>query len=140
MRGPDCICQWRGHRVAISANAASARSAIARRLYPSLHDQHEQQLPAANLRPFDYKRAALVQLCVHLQQKLLFLEKLQVQNIARFGLSPGIDMQREIFAGSQPIFLAGSERFAGLADDLELIVAEKFFQRSRSEERRVGKE
>src|SRR6266700_5218991 len=45
-----------------------------------LHNQHEQQLPATYLRTFDHKRAALAQLCVHLEQKLLFLEKLQVQN------------------------------------------------------------
>ena len=43
-----------------------------------LNDQHEQQLPAAYLRTFDHERAALVQLCVHLEQKLPFLEKLQV--------------------------------------------------------------
>ena len=53
----------------------SARPAVASYL---LNDQHEQQLPAAYLRTFDHKRAALVQLCVHLEQKLPFLEKLQV--------------------------------------------------------------
>src|SRR6266446_9179324 len=82
----------RGHRLATFTDAA------ARRPYPSLNDQHEQQLSPAYLRTFDHERAALVQLCVHLEQKLLFLEKLQVQNVAGFGLSPRIDMQREIFA------------------------------------------
>ena len=42
-----------------------------------LNDQHEQQLPAAYLRTFDHERAALVQLCVRLEQKLPFLEKPQ---------------------------------------------------------------
>ena len=86
-------------------------------------------MPAADLRTFDHERAALVQLCVHLEQKLLFLEKLQVQNVARFGLSPRIDMQCEIFTGSKPVFLTGFKGFARLADDLKLIVAEKLFQR-----------
>ena len=39
-------------------------------------------------------------------------------------------MQPEKFAGCQPIFLAGLENLAGLADDLKLVVAKKLLQRS----------
>src|SRR5437588_3084459 len=94
-----------------------------------LHHQDEQQLPAAHLRPFDHERTPLAQLRVRLEQKLIFFVKFQVQNVARFGLAPCIDMQRKVLTGSSPIFLTGLECLARLPDDLELIVAEKFFQR-----------
>ena len=83
--------------------------------------------PAADLRPIDHERTPLAQLRVRLKQKLIFFVKFQVQNVARFGLAPCIDMQRKVLAGSSPIFLTGLECLARLADDLELIVAEKVF-------------
>src|SRR4029453_13185580 len=94
-----------------------------------LDNQHQQQLPAAYLWTFDHQRTSPAQFGVRFKQELFFLVKFQIQNVTSYALASGIDMQPEEFAGGEPIFLAGFERFSRLADHLELFVAEKVFQR-----------
>src|SRR5712691_4457522 len=94
-----------------------------------LYDQNKEQLPTPDLRALNYKRAALAQFCVGLEQNLFFFVELQVDRVARVAFALSVDVQREIFARGQPIFLTRLQCFAGLADDLELIVSEKFLQR-----------
>src|ERR1700731_1468887 len=90
-----------------------------------IYQEDQEQLAAANLGPFDNERTALAQLGVRFKKQLLFLPELQVQFITCFVRAPRVDMEREIFARGQPIFLPAIERLARLADDFELIVAEK---------------
>src|SRR4030095_8587399 len=94
-----------------------------------LDNQHQQQLSTAYLWTFDHQWTPSAQFGVGFKQELFFLVKFQIQNVTSYALASGIDMQPEEFAGGEPIFLAGFERLSRLADHLELIVAEKVFQR-----------
>src|SRR5436309_9545419 len=92
-----------------------------------LYDQYEQQLSAANLRPLDDERAAFAEVRVRLEQDIAFLVKLEIQLVTEIIFAASIDMQPEIFAVREPIFLTGLERLVRLANDLELIVTKKIF-------------
>src|SRR5438094_2447807 len=88
----------------------------------SLHNEHQQQLSTPNLRPFDHERTPLAQLGVCFEQKLFLLVQFQVQNITSFAFASCIDTQPEKFAGCEPVFLAGFECLARLADNLKLVI------------------
>src|SRR5947199_4287298 len=48
-----------------------------------LHNQHQEQLSAADLRTFDDQGAALAQLGICFKQELFLFVKFQVQNVAQ---------------------------------------------------------
>src|SRR5438105_277979 len=81
-----------------------------------LYHQHEEQLSAADLRAFDYERAALTQVRVGLEQDVAFFVELEVQRVTGFIFAASIDVQPKVFAVGEPIFLARLQYFARLAD------------------------
>jgi hypothetical protein len=82
------------------------------------------------LRALDHQRARFAQLRVCLEQEIFLLEQFQGQNITRIVVPFRINMEREIFARSQPVFRSADQRLPRLTDHLELVVAEQIFQRS----------
>src|SRR6266480_3732926 len=76
-------------------------------LFLVLYHQHEQQLSAADLRSFNDERTAFAQVRVGLEQNLFLFVELEVQRVTRVVLAASIDLQREIFAVSEPILLTG---------------------------------
>ena len=95
-----------------------------------LNNEHQQQLSPTHLRAFDQQRTALVQFRFGLEQKFLFLVKLQIQNVATWGFTARVYVQAEKFARRKPIFLTGLKGFLRLSNDLKFVVAEKLFQQS----------
>ena len=85
-------------------------------------------MPAPDLRSLDDDRAGSAQIGIGFEQNILFFIQLEIQRVTGVILAARIDMQREIFAVCQPIFLAGLKRFVRLADELELIVTEKVLE------------
>src|ERR1700738_5145201 len=73
----------------------------------TIHNQDQQQLAAADLRAFNHDRTLLAQLGFRFEKQLLVLKQLQVQLVSAGGYALGVDVQREIFARSQPVFVAG---------------------------------
>ena len=94
-----------------------------------IHQQDEQQLSVADLWSFDDKGATHTQFRVGLEQKLQFFVELQLNRVASVGLALSVDVESEVLAGGEPIFLAGLECLARLTNNLELVVAEKTLQR-----------
>src|SRR5262249_23923265 len=90
-----------------------------------LHDQHDDQLAVTDLRAANDKWACLIQFRCGFQYQLLFLEKFQVQHVGIHFLVSGIDLQRKIFAGGEPIFLARLQGLARLTNELELRITKK---------------
>src|SRR5439155_25182030 len=95
----------------------------------SLHNEHQQQLSTPNSRAFDHERTPLAQLGVCFEQKLFLFVHFQVENITIFAFASCIDTQPEKFAGCEPVFLAGFECLARLADNLKLVITEKVLQK-----------
>src|ERR1700737_812480 len=92
------------------------------------YDEDQEQLAAADLRAFDNQRAALAKLGVGLEKQVFFLPQFQIQLITPLIRALRVDMEREILARRQPIFLPVLKRLARLTNDFELIVAKQFFE------------
>src|ERR1700730_440078 len=91
------------------------------------YHQHQQQLAAADLRTLNHQWAAFAQVRVGLKQDIIFFIELEVQGVTGVVLAASVGLQSKILAVGQPVFLTRLERLVRLANQLELIVAKKFF-------------
>lgn len=79
-------------------------------------------MPRTNLWTLHDQRAALAQRRIRFQQDLMVLVKIKFQSISVVSRTARIDVQRKMFAGGEPVFFTALQRFARLADYLELVV------------------
>ena len=85
-----CVATLPAARAGPQAVATTVLLPTARSL---LHDEHEEQLPVADLRTFDHQRAGLAQLGLGFEKHIFLLKQLQVEKITCVRLAFGIDVQ-----------------------------------------------